>query len=154
MTIGLQPTRHHQEYERELALLDTPAGAPQPAAPAAPAPPVPAARAHVRGGTHRDLSLPGLSILILCKDELRSLNAALQTWDKGGVLDYADEVLLYFQGRTARKEKFVESYIKSGKVRLRLLVCGLDASGCSAMRPAVSRVPAPPYNNPDHTHPG
>lgn len=64
----------------------------------------------------QDDDLPGLSILILCKDELKSLGASLDTWEKGGVLAAADEVIIYFQGRNQRKEKFVEKWTKSGLI--------------------------------------
>ena len=51
-------------------------------------------RSHLRKGLRRagDRSLPGLSILILCRNELESLKASLETWESGGVLSNADEV--------------------------------------------------------------
>jgi hypothetical protein len=57
-----------------------------------------------------------LSILILCKDELESLRSSLKTWEQGGVLAYANEVLVYFQGRNAHKEAFIKPYIDKGLV--------------------------------------
>ncbi len=64
-----------------------------------------------------DRSLPGLSILILCKDELESLKSSMETWEAGGVFDNADEVLLYFQGRNERKNQFVQPWVDRGVVR-------------------------------------
>ena len=64
----------------------------------------------------RDPSTPGLSILILCVNELDSLKASLDTWERGGVLQFADEVLLYFQGRNKRKEQFAAPYLKRGTI--------------------------------------
>lgn len=92
-------------------------------------PPTQVVTPRLRTGRRRagDRSLPGLSILILCFNELKSLESSLKTWDDGGVFDNADEVIVYFQGRTPAKDAFIQPYVDAGKVSRVLCWCAARA---------------------------
>mmetsp|Transcript_26505 Transcript_26505/g.37316 ORF Transcript_26505/g.37316 Transcript_26505/m.37316 type:complete len:402 (+) Transcript_26505:164-1369(+) len=64
------------------------------------------------------MSHPPLSVIVLCWNELLGLENSLKSWQKGGLLDYAAEVIVYFQEINQTKVDLVEKYNDNNKIKV------------------------------------